>query len=303
MSCPTRPALAILLVAGGCAALAPAPPPEHDATLRLASGLSALDAGQHAEAYDELAWVFAHCHGRVAGAHALSAMAALELDPRNPAGRPAVGMNLLGDLILDPGTPEWLRPLVRTTYALGLGLGAPPPGRARPPTPVPVEEPDTMADPVVDTLPRADPDTLPVVVPDTIPAVVQDTESVAMPATVPVAEPDTVPGAPEADDPRMIEESPADPDQATLPEPVQEIDTIAAQVHGCGPPLDTTSPADTTLPTLPGPSLADMLGEAEAELAALADRAEALQEELATVRRALAETRAELDRIRRTLRP
>jgi len=308
MSRLTRPYLALLLFAGGCATLAPAPQPEHDASVRLAVGLSALGAGEHTEAYEELAWVFAHCHGREAGARAVAAMAALELDPGNPSGRPAVGMDLLADLILDPGTPEWLRPLVRTTYTLGLGLGAPAPARARqqPVAPVPEAEPDTIPSVVPLVTPRARRDTVAAHVQDAVPTPTPDTLPPGAPDTVASVDPDTIADAALIEAMREAEEQ--DPDAIRLPPPerVQEFEATAmdpAAVHGCGPLLDATGPADATLPALPGPSLAAMLEEAEAERAALAARTDALQEELAAARRALAETRGELDRIRRTLRP
>lgn len=119
-------ALLLPLFLGGCAALRPAPPPDRDAALHLTRGLDALEAGQYAGAYDQLAWVATHCPAEEAGLHARAGLAALELDPRNPVGRPEVGMKLLADLILGPATPSHLRPLAETTYLLGLGLGARP---------------------------------------------------------------------------------------------------------------------------------------------------------------------------------
>jgi hypothetical protein len=119
-------ALLLPLLLGGCAALRPAPPPDRDAALHLSRGLDALAAGQYAGAYDQLAWVATHCPAHEAGLHAQAGLASLELDPRNPVGRPEVGMGLLADLILGPATPPHLLPLVETTYLLGLGLGAPP---------------------------------------------------------------------------------------------------------------------------------------------------------------------------------
>jgi hypothetical protein len=119
------PLLALLFV-GGCTMLQQAHSPELDAERRLQRGLSALDAGLYTEAFDDLAWVYTRCAGFTASHQALAALAGLELDPRNPVGRPEVGMGLLADLILGPATPPHLLPLVETTYLLGLGLGAPP---------------------------------------------------------------------------------------------------------------------------------------------------------------------------------
>jgi hypothetical protein len=126
--------LVLFAFASGCATLRPVPP-ERNAAVRLAGGLSAYDDGRYADAFVELAWVTRSCPNREAGLHAKAALAALELDPRNSAGRPGVGTRLLADLILDPRTPERLRPLIESTYLLGLGLGAPPgrPSEAVPP--------------------------------------------------------------------------------------------------------------------------------------------------------------------------
>lgn len=129
MKAPIRlliPALAATLAA--CATLMPDRPPEQNAQLRLDRGLDALEAGLFSEAFDDLAWVYSHCSSRQAGVQALTAMAAMELDPRNPAARPALGAELLGQLVQDPGTPAWVRPLSETTFLAALALGAPHPG-------------------------------------------------------------------------------------------------------------------------------------------------------------------------------
>jgi hypothetical protein len=248
-------ALALLLSATGCAALRTAPPGQ-DAELRIAQGLAAFDAGQYNDAFDHLAWVYTHCSGREAGLEAALAMAALELDPRHPTGRPEVGMQLLAELILDPTTPDPVRPVVRTTYLLGLGLGARPAANHVSPTgeeSVPPAEAESPAGAVR----PADEETPP-------------------PARQPV---------PPVDDGFRQARIGADP------------------VFGCGWVLREASPAPAELPTLPGPSLAAMLAEAEADRAAQAAQAATTLEELTRLRRELTETRAELERIRRTLRP
>lgn len=248
-------ALALLLSAAGCAALRPAPP-ERDAALRLAQGLAAFDAGQYSEAFDHLAWVYANCQGRQAGLQAAISMAALELDPRHPSGRAAVGAELLASVILDPTTPDWVRQIARTTYLISLGLGAPPA-----PSPSSGEAPPTDGG-----------------------------ESPAEPAT-----------------PRTVgDESPAEP-ATPLAEPAASLPRQDAPhagfAFGCGPVLREVGPAPSELPTLPGPSLAAMLTETEAERDALAAQTATLLEELTRLRRELTDTRAELERIRRTLRP
>lgn len=155
--------LALLTVAAGCATLKPAPP-ERNATVRLNAGLSAYDAGRYAEAFEELAWVARGCPGQEMGIRARSALAALELDPRNRAGRPAVGSELLADLILDTRTPDWLRPVIESTYLLGLGLGAPAargpqePLADRPPAPLQSAGPPPDVAPPGDAPVAADPE-------------------------------------------------------------------------------------------------------------------------------------------------
>jgi hypothetical protein len=275
---PLPLALALMLLVGGCAALRPSPPPERDAELRLAQGLHALRAGEYAGAYDRLAWVMAHCPGREAGVKAQVAVAALELDPRHAGGRPELGLEILSDLILEPHAHDWLRPLARTTYLLALGLGA---GETAPPTTATVDDADPE-DPTETPAPTEDPEDLvdPTEAPDPEEAATPD-EPVEVPqdTVVPAVEPrDTV-----------------RPDTTIL--------FATGPIYGCGQPVQVRIAADAELPRLPGPSLAAMLGAAEAERDAEAARAATLLTELNAARRELAETRAELERIRRTLRP
>jgi hypothetical protein len=276
---PRHLALALILLAGGCAALRPSPPPERDAQLRLTQGLHALRAGEYAEAYDRLAWVMAHCPGREAGVKAQVAVAALELDPRHPGGRPELGLEILGDLILDPHAHDWLRPLTRTTYLLALGLGA-----------------GEMVPPATATGEDADPEDPEAEAPD------QATEPVDL------VEPTERPDPEEAAAP----DEPTETLQDTVIRAVEPRDTVrpdttipfeTGPIYGCGQPVQVRIAADAELPRLPGPSLAAMLGAAEAERDAEAARAATLLTELNAARRELAETRAELERIRRTLRP
>lgn len=117
---------AVTVTLGGCSLLQQEPPAERNAALRLEIGLAALEAGAYREAFDELAWVYTHCPARRAGVHALAALAALELDPRNRAGRPEIGSELLARVIRDPGTPTWVRPLAESGYLMAAALGAPP---------------------------------------------------------------------------------------------------------------------------------------------------------------------------------
>lgn len=124
--------LALVASAAACAALMVERPPEEDAELRLDRGLFALDAGRYSDAFDDLAWVYSRCAGHQAGSRALIALAALELDGRNPRARPGVGTELLGRVIRDPATARWLRPLAETTFLTSLALGAPRPSDREP---------------------------------------------------------------------------------------------------------------------------------------------------------------------------
>jgi hypothetical protein len=254
-------ALALLLSAAGCAALRTAPP-EQNAELRLAQGSAAFDAGRYNDAFDQLAWVYTHCAGREAGFEAALAMAALELDPRHPTGRPEVGMQLLAELILDPTTPDPVRAVTRTTYLLGLGLGARPAAS-------PVSPPGEGAVPPAEAV---------------APAEAVSPEEAVRPADEETPPPAGLPAQPVADGFRRA--------------PIG-----AEPVFGCGRVLREAGPAPASLPTLPGPSLAAMLAESEADRAAQAAQAATMLEELNRLRRELTETRAELERIRRTLRP
>lgn len=77
----------------------------------------------------------------------------------------------------------------------------------------------------------------------------------------------------------------------------------AEPVYGCGRVVTEERWAAPALPTLPGPSLARLLAEAEARRATTAARADTLQSRLASVTQQLEATQAELERIRRTLKP
>lgn len=245
---------AVLLGLGACSALQPAEPLERDATYRLDRGLLALEGGKYREAFDDLAWVEAHCAGHVRGGEALVALAALELDPRNRGNRASLGTDLLGRVLRQPASPDWVRPLVETAYLMALSLGAPPA-----PDLMGAEAPlgDTLTEPT-DTAaePRA----------DTTAAVLDDVAADRVPA----------------------------------PELLDPADTPA---HGCGARIAAEAWASPRLPQLPGPALASLLAEAETSRSAAAARADSVGRELSSVAQRLAETEAELERIRKTLQP
>lgn len=247
MTAPKRlliPALVATLA--GCAAITPERAPEQNAQHRLDRGLAAIGAGLYAEAFEDLAWVYSHCYGRQAASHALTALAALELDPRNAAARPQLGTELLGQVIQEPGAPGWVRPLAESAFLAALALGAPHPYGAGSGT----EGHDHAGDPgpLSDSGPHFD------------------------------------------DEPRVHPALGA---------------TIADQgtVYGCGRAVQSEGWVTPTLPTLPGPSMAELLASAQQRRDATVARADTLRQELALVKEQLTATRAELDRIRETLKP
>lgn len=75
-------------------------------------------------------------------------------------------------------------------------------------------------------------------------------------------------------------------------------------VHGCGAAVPATEGmVARALPTLPGPSLVTILRRTERERDVLAVRADTLQKELASTAKQLEETKAELERIRKIIKP
>lgn len=72
---------------------------------------------------------------------------------------------------------------------------------------------------------------------------------------------------------------------------------------GCGRRVTASSWVAPRLPTLPGPSLVSLLAAAEAARESTAGTLAALRGELAATQQRLQETEAELERIRKTLKP
>lgn len=79
--------------------------------------------------------------------------------------------------------------------------------------------------------------------------------------------------------------------------------TAAESARGCGGRVSVEGWAASRLPELPGLSLRARLNEAERSRSAAAARADSVAGELARVTQLLEETRAELERIRKTLQP
>lgn len=84
---------------------------------------------------------------------------------------------------------------------------------------------------------------------------------------------------------------------------VQRPDPAADAVYGCGRVVMRDGWTPPALPTLPGPSMARLLSEAEQRRESAAARADTLQAQLTAVTEQLEATRAELERIRKTLTP
>lgn len=281
--------LSILLLAGGCSMLQLERPPERDAAMRLDQGLASLDAGLYAEAFDDLAWVYSNCAGHTASHQALAALAALELDPRNPAGRESVGAELLGRLIQHPGPPAWTRPLSEAGYLMALALGASAPVEAPSDSAGGTVGPDSAAR--TDAAGSADGG-----------AVAEATRGVWRAAPEGTAESSRSDGA--GSDGAAMAGRPADEaDEATPESPPPAPAEVAGAVYGCGAPVPSGDWVAPRLPTLPGPSLVSILAATETERTKLTARTDSLSRVLATTQRELQETRAELERIRKTLKP
>jgi hypothetical protein len=265
------PLTAVLAVAG-CAMLRTEQAPERNAALRLDRGLEALDAGHYREAFDDLAWVYSNCPVNENGVRALTALAAIELDPRNRAARPSVGTELLGRLIQHRATPGWVRPMAETGLLTAMALGATDPDR---PAGIADSARSAPADPTAADAPTPEPASA-----DSTPA---DSGSTAVTPAAPTA---TLTVAP-APEPalRMFGSGERDP------------------VYGCGEAVDMDDWTPPALPRLPGPSMADMLVRAEANRDAMALQVDSLRHRLDAVKEQLSATQAELERIRKTLKP
>lgn len=232
--------MAAILVLGACAALQGGAEPEQNAQLRLDRGIGAIEAGRYTAAFDDLAWVYVHCTGYETGDDALAALAALELDPRNPVAHPAAGVELLGRMIRGTAEPSTRR-LAETAFLASLALGAPHPDG--PPL-------DLAADSVDDPLAGSPPTSQP--------------------------------------DPHLVALTPVEG---------------AGSTRECGPLARSTPDSTRTLPRLPGPSMAVLLGSAEAARDSVALRVDSLAAVLTATQEQLTATREELERIRKTLKP
>jgi hypothetical protein len=114
-------AVAIVGLLLGCATLKA--PFESNSEKRFQEALQALERGDFRGAQDGLAWVIEKDGNGRLGQQAMLVLAALEMDPRNPARRIAVGADAAASY-LRLQTPAWTQPLAQTFYLLGLELGA-----------------------------------------------------------------------------------------------------------------------------------------------------------------------------------
>ncbi len=264
---------------GGCATLTAKRSEDQNARFRLERGLTALDSGAYTAAFDDLAWVYSQCTGREAAGQALLALAALELDPRNERARPAVGTDLLGRAITGAEAPRWARPLAETSFLTALALGAPHPAPPAPSGPM-VERTDAA----------------------TGTAALSDatTDTAALETGAPGTSATDAHRAPVSHDP---DEPATTAAQALPPRGMAAGAGGGEAAYGCGPVVEARDTATAVLPELPGPSMAALLSRAESRRDSLTVTTELLQRELISLREQLAATRAELERIRKTLKP
>jgi hypothetical protein len=113
-------AVASLVV--GCASLTSLA--QSDGRVRFDSGIKALAEGDYPAAHRHLSWVAERFAHEDDGQRAVLVLAAMELDPRNPGRRPDTGSDLAGTFLGLPDRDEWIDPVARTLYLLGLELGA-----------------------------------------------------------------------------------------------------------------------------------------------------------------------------------
>ncbi|MGQ0561915.1 MAG: hypothetical protein ACT443_08595 [Gemmatimonadota bacterium] len=90
---------------------------------RLETGVRALGNGDYRDAHHELSWVAQHSGDQTEGQRALLLLAALEIDPRNPNRRPALGSGLAAAYLRLEHRAPWLEPIAQTLYLIGTELG------------------------------------------------------------------------------------------------------------------------------------------------------------------------------------
>ena len=87
------------------------------------TGIAALQRGDYAAANRSLNWVIERHGDEPIGKKALLVVAALEVDPRNPQRRLALGSDLAG-AYLQKNRGDWSQPVAQALYLLALEMGA-----------------------------------------------------------------------------------------------------------------------------------------------------------------------------------
>ncbi len=95
-----------------------------DAENHLQAGLGALDTADYGRAARQLTAAYQASPDDEDGRHALLALAAAELDPRNPQRRMDEGARLAGGYLRLRTEERWVAPAASTLYLMALELGA-----------------------------------------------------------------------------------------------------------------------------------------------------------------------------------
>jgi hypothetical protein len=91
---------------------------------RFESGMVAIRRGDFAQANTDLNWVAEHHPNDELGRRAVLVLAAIELDPRNPRRRLAMGADRAGAYLKSDANERWTEPIAQSLYLLALELGA-----------------------------------------------------------------------------------------------------------------------------------------------------------------------------------
>lgn len=117
------PLVLVAALAGACAAL-DLNRDRQDPDREFDRALAAWRTGDYRSARHALLRVYNGFAERPVGQRALLALAAAELDPRNPDRRLDAASAFAARYIHEPGVPEWSRPVAEALYLLALDLGA-----------------------------------------------------------------------------------------------------------------------------------------------------------------------------------
>jgi hypothetical protein len=113
-------AVGLLLPLAGCATLGGLDRPGAETALR--HGLESYEQQDFQTAYDQLSWIYANFWDRPVGERSLLALAAVELDPRNPGRRLREGADLASWYPTLPFRSAWQIPVSRTLEGLAREL-------------------------------------------------------------------------------------------------------------------------------------------------------------------------------------